>query len=199
MLLVRSSEFPGPKVMLVLGEARTAPENFLQEIGLRESAGCPEESDRPIESQDRIGILRDDVDIVRDQKDRDVRFFLQAVKALIEHVFAADVDRGGRLIEEEDIRPIEDGPYAEDALHLSPRENGEPLREDRASATDGGRALFEARPAFEAEEVADGNRYISHNEVLRDVSDPHGAGPADRPRVRDEPAQAAGERRLPGA
>src|SRR5712691_1193257 len=136
MLLVRSSEFPGPKVVLVLGEARTAPENFLQEIGLRESAGRPEESDRLIESQDRIGILRDDVDIVRDQKDRDVRFSLQPVKALIEHVFAADVDRGGRLVEEEDIRPIEDGPCDEDALHLSPRENVEPLREDRASETD---------------------------------------------------------------
>src|SRR2546428_10874752 len=170
MLLVRSSEFPGPKVMLVLGEARTAPENFLQEIGLRESAGCPEESDRPIESQDRIGILRDNVNIVRDQKDRDVRFFLQPVKALIEHVFAADIDRGGWLVEEEDIRPIEDRPCDEDALHLSPRENVEPFREDRASEADCGERLFEARPPFEAEEVADGDRAICNNEDLPGLS-----------------------------
>src|SRR2546422_2793336 len=196
MLRVQSSEFPGPKVVLVLGEARTAPENFLQEIGLRESAGCPEESDRPIESQDRIGLLRDDVDIVRDQKDRDVRFFLQAVKALIEHVFAADVDRGGRLIEEEDIRPIEDGPCDEDALHLSPRENVEPLREDRASETDGGERLFEARPAFEAEEVPDGDRYICHNEILRDIADPNRAGPLDCPGMRHEAEEDAEEGRL---
>src|SRR3989442_3461817 len=180
MLLVRSSEFPGPKVVLVLGEARTAPENFLQEVGLRESAGCPEESDRPIESQDRIGILRDDVDIVRDQKDRDVRFFLQPVEAFIEHVFAADVDRGGRLVEEEDIRPIEDGPCDEDALHLAPRENVKPLREDRAAETDGGERLFKARPALEAEEDADGDWHICHHEALWDVSEPDGAGPADR-------------------
>src|SRR2546428_6054475 len=101
MLLVRSSEFPGPKVMLVLGEARTAPENFLQEIGLRESAGFPEESDRPIESQDRIGILRYDVDIVRDQKDRDVRFFLQAAKSPIAPVFSAHVARASPPLREE--------------------------------------------------------------------------------------------------
>src|SRR2546426_3586710 len=199
MLLVRSSEFPGPKVVLVLGEARTAPENFLQEIGLRKSAGCPEESDRPIESQDRIGILRDDVDIVRDQKDRDIRFFLQPVKALIEHVFAADVDRGGRLVEEEDIRPVEDGPWDEDARPLSPRETVEPLREDRASEADGGERLFEARPALEAEEVADGDRHICHNEVLWDVSDPNGAGPVDRPGVWHEPEEDAEKGRLPGA
>src|SRR5712691_1202965 len=199
MLLVRSSEFPGPKVVLVLGEARTAPENFLQEIGLRESAGRPEESDRLIESQDRIGILRDDVDIVRDQKDRDVRFSLQPVKALIEHVFAADVDRGGRLVEEEDIRPIEDGPCDEDALHLSPRENVEPLREDRASETDRGERLFEARPAFEAEEVADGDRHICHHEVLRNISDPNRLGPGDRPGVWHEPEEDAEKGRLPGA
>src|SRR2546426_11778390 len=199
MLLVRSSEFPGPKVVLVLGEARTAPENFLQEIGLRESAGCPEESDRPIEGQDRVGILRDDVDIVRDQKNRDVRFFLQPVEALIKHVFAADVDRGGRLVEEEDVRPIEDGPCDEDALHLSPRENVEPLREDRAAETDGGERLFKARPAFEAEEVADGDWHICHHEVLRDVSDPNGAGPVDRPGVWHEPEEDAEKGRLPGA
>src|SRR3989442_196108 len=153
MLLVRSSEFPGPKVMLVLGEARTAPENFLQEIGLRESAGCPEESDRPIESQDRIGILRDDVDIVRDQKDRDVRFFLQPVKALIEHVFAAGAAGGGRLVEEGDIRPTGARPCDEAALLPPPRENVEPLGEARAPETDWGERLSEARPAFEAEEV----------------------------------------------
>src|SRR2546422_449945 len=109
MLLVRSSEFPGPKVMLVLGEARTAPENFLQEIGLRESAGCAEESDRPTETQDCIGILTEDV------------------------------------------------------------------------------------------EVADGDRHICHNEVLRDVSDPNGAGPVDRPGVWHEPEEDAEKGRLPGA
>src|SRR2546426_3078734 len=162
MLLVRSSEFPGPKVVLVLDEARTAPENFHQEIGLRESAGCPEESDRPIESQDRIGILRDNVNIVRDQKDRDVRFFLQPVKALIEHVFAADIDRGGWLVEEEDIRTIEDRPCDEDALHFSPRENGEALRGDRAAEADSGEGAVVARPAFETGEVADGEWDSGH-------------------------------------
>src|SRR5438093_8528553 len=101
MLPLRSSHSSSPKVVLVLGEARTAPKNFHQEIGLRESAGWPEESDRPIEGQDRIGILSDNVDIVRDQKDRDIRFLLEPVKALIEHVFAADIYRGGRLVEEE--------------------------------------------------------------------------------------------------
>src|SRR5436309_8931240 len=147
MLPIRSSESPGPKVVLVLGEPRTAPEDLHQEIWLRESARCPKESDRTIEGQDRVGILRDDVDVVRDQKDRDVRVLLQPIEGLIEHVLAADVYHGGRLVEEEDIRPIEDGPCDENALHLSPRQNVEPLREGRASETDGeiGRASCRER------------------------------------------------------
>src|SRR3989441_5128525 len=103
------------------------------------------------------------------------------------------------LVEEEDIRPIEDRPCDEDALHLSPRQNVEPLREDRASETDCSERLFEARPAFEAEEVADGDRHICHNEVLWDVADPNGAGPFDGPGVRHEAEEDAEERRLAGA
>src|SRR5207249_1059173 len=106
MLPIRSSESPGPKVVLVLGEPRTAPEDLHQEIWLRETARCPKESDRPIEGQDRVGILRDDVDVVRDQEDRDVGVLLQPIEGLIEHVLAADVYHGGRLVGVEDIPPF---------------------------------------------------------------------------------------------
>src|SRR5206468_448293 len=115
MLPIRSSESPGPKVVLVLGEPRTAPEDLHQEISLRETARCPKESDRPSEGQDRVGILRDDVDGVRDQEDRDGGVLLQPIEGPIEHVLAADVYHVGRLVEEVDILPIEDGPAEEDA------------------------------------------------------------------------------------
>src|SRR3989442_15576459 len=94
---------------------------------------------------------------------------------------------------------MEDCPCVEDALHFSPGEKVETLREERAAETDGGERVFKARPAFEAEEVADGDRHICHHEVLRDVSDPDGAGPVDRPGVWHEPEEDAEKGRLPGA
>src|SRR5436309_14596535 len=106
------------------------------------------------------------MDVVRDQKDRDVDVLLQPIQTLIEHVSAADVYHGGRLVEEEDIRPIEDGPCDEDALPLSPRQNLAPLRVHRASETDRSERLLELRPAFEAEEVAHTARHIAHTAVL---------------------------------
>src|SRR3989442_8007355 len=195
----RSSESPAPEIVLVLREACTAPEDLHQKIWLREATRGRKESDRPVQSQHRVGILGGDVYVVCDQEDRNVALLLQPIECLVKHIFASDVDGGGRLVEEKDIRRIEDGPCDQDALHLSARQYVEPLPQDPAFKADRGERLLEAGLAFKTKEVPDGDRYIRHHEMLRDIADPDRAGPLDRPGVRHQAEEDPKERRLPRA
>src|SRR5207244_8656278 len=103
---------PRAEIVLVLREACTAPEELHQQIRLREATRGPKESDRPVQSQHRVGILSGDVYVVCDQEDRNVALLLQPIEGLVKHIFASDVDGASRLVEEQEVRPIEDRPRA---------------------------------------------------------------------------------------
>src|SRR5207245_4688072 len=128
---------------------------LLQEIRVRESGGRYQKSDGPVEGQHRVRILGCDVDVVRDQQDRDVVRLLEFVERLVEHILAPDVDRGGWFVEEEDVRPIEDGPGDEDALHLAAGQDIQPLREDPGLEADRRERLLEVRTALECQALTD--------------------------------------------
>src|SRR5579884_452887 len=166
--------------------------------------------DPAVEAEDLGGVFVDDVQVVGDDEEAQFPGLGDPAEQGVDRGLPLRVDAGGGLIEEEDLRIVEQRVGDQDALELSAGEVPQGLLPQRLGVDLAERLPDAPRPgppsppervaALEQEELHDAQRERPVElESLRDVGDRAPAVPEDPALVGDEPEERPEEGRLPGA